>query len=67
MEAADLDEQQQRKYLEQCIKVMQGTHSHLICFFIEGLHPHEAMEYVDLVMNCTDQETMASILCMLVE
>ncbi|CAO2836344.1 unnamed protein product [Amaranthus hypochondriacus] len=67
MEAADLDEQQQRKYLEQCIKVMQGTHSHLIRFFIEGLHPHEAMEYVDLVMNCTDQETMASILCMLVE
>ena len=67
MEAAELDEQQQRKIFEQYINVMQGTHSHLIRFFIEGLLPHEAMEYVDLVMICMDQETMASILCMLVE
>lgn len=67
MEAADLTQEQQRKIVQQCISVMQGTHSHQFHFFIEGLLPHEAMEYLDLVMSCIDKETTASMLRVLVE
>ncbi|XP_021730542.1 uncharacterized protein LOC110697481 isoform X2 [Chenopodium quinoa] len=67
MEAADLTKHRQRKIVEQSISVMQGTHSHLFRFFIDGLLPHEAMEYLDLVMSCTDEETTASMLSVLVD
>ncbi|KAL3579476.1 hypothetical protein D5086_020980 [Populus alba] len=36
MEALELGKDQQLRVLEQCIDVMQGTHSHLFSFFIEA-------------------------------
>ncbi|KAI7987222.1 Bifunctional adenosine 5'-phosphosulfate phosphorylase/adenylylsulfatase HINT4 [Camellia lanceoleosa] len=47
MEATELSREQQEKVLEQCLDVMQGTHSHLFHFFIEGLLPQDAMHYLD--------------------
>ncbi|CAO2821950.1 unnamed protein product [Amaranthus hypochondriacus] len=67
MEASNLSENQQRKIINQCIDVMQGTHSHLFRFFIEGLLPHESMEYLDVIGSCIDKEKLASLLHLLVE
>lgn len=67
MEAAELTKSQQKKVVEQCIDVMKGTHSNLFNFFIEGLLPHEAMEYLELVMTCLDKEKAISVLRILVE
>lgn len=67
MEASNLSENQQRKIINQCIDVMQGTHSHLFRFFIEGLLPHESMEYLDVIGSCIDKEQLASLLHLLVE
>jgi len=67
MEAADLTRGQQRKAVEQSIDVMQATHSHLFRFFKEGLLPHEALEYTDLLINCMNKEKAISKLRILVE
>lgn len=67
MEAADLTMDQQRKAMEQSIDVMQATHSHLFRFFMEGLLPHEALEYTDLLINCMDKEKAISKLRILVD
>ena len=67
MEAAELSKEQQEKVLEQCLDVMQGTHSHLFHFFIEGLLPQDALYYLDMVIRSSSKERVASMLCMIVE
>lgn len=48
VEATELSTEQQKRTLAQCVSVMQGTHSRLFNFFLEGLTPEEAMQYLDL-------------------
>ncbi|KAL5568618.1 hypothetical protein UlMin_025193 [Ulmus minor] len=67
MEAAELSKPKQRKVLEQCLDVMQGTHERLFNFFLEGLLPSEAMQYLDLVSMCHDEDRMSSMLQMIDE
>ncbi|CAL5343145.1 unnamed protein product [Camellia sinensis] len=67
MEATELSREQQEKVLEQCLDVMQGTHSHLFHFFIEGLLPQDAMHYLDLVIKSSNKERVASMLRMIIE
>lgn len=65
--AADMRKEQQERVLEQCLDVMEGTHSHLFRFFIDGLLPQDAMQYLDLITRCSDKERVASMLRMIVE
>ncbi|GAB4836273.1 hypothetical protein Ancab_001188 [Ancistrocladus abbreviatus] len=67
MEATELTREQERRVINQCIDVMQGTHSYLFAFFIEGLLPHEAMQYLDLIMNYDDRERVTLMLRTLVD
>lgn len=67
MEAAELSREQQEKVLEQCLDVMQGTHSHLFRFFMEGLLPQDALHYLDMVIASSNNERVASMLRMIVE
>ncbi|KAJ0771283.1 putative hemerythrin [Helianthus annuus] len=67
MEAVELTQGQQERLLEQSLDVMPSTHSHLLKFFMEGLLPHEAMHYLDLITRCTDKDRAGSIYRFLVE
>ncbi|KAE9621146.1 hypothetical protein Lal_00019672 [Lupinus albus] len=67
MEAVELSEDQDNSALEQCFDVMQGTHSLLLKFFLEGLQSNDAMKYLDLISKCRDRERMESMLRMIVE
>lgn len=67
IEAAELSKEQQEKVLEQCLDVMQGTHSHLFRFFMEGLLPQDALQYLDMVITSSNKERVASMLRMIVE
>ncbi|KAK7837204.1 uncharacterized protein LOC112025374 [Quercus suber] len=67
MEAVELNKEQQKRVLEQCLDVMQGTHSHLFNFLLEGLLPHEAMQYLDLFISCNDRERTASTLKLIID
>ncbi|KAL6327916.1 hypothetical protein AAG906_027327 [Vitis piasezkii] len=67
MEAAELSKQQHERLLEQCWDAMQGTHSHLFRFFIEGLPPHDAMSYLGLIIKCNDKDRAATMLCPIME
>ncbi|KAA8539083.1 hypothetical protein F0562_025775 [Nyssa sinensis] len=67
MEATELSREQQERVLEQCLDAMQGTHSHLFCFFLEGLRPRDALQYLDLITRCSDRERVTSILHVIVE
>lgn len=67
MEAVELSKEQQKRALEQCLDVMQGTHSHLFNFLLEGLLPLEAMQYLDLFTSCNDRERTPSILKLIVD
>ncbi|KAG1331698.1 hypothetical protein COCNU_02G016660 [Cocos nucifera] len=50
-------------FVEQMMLLMESTHSHLFPFFMAGLLPHEAMQYVDLVCLYTcDQQRVAAML-----
>ncbi|XP_008806114.2 uncharacterized protein LOC103718891 [Phoenix dactylifera] len=50
-------------FAEQVMLLMESTHSHLFPFFMAGLLPHEAMQYVDLVCLCTcDQQRVVAML-----
>ncbi|GLT88735.1 hypothetical protein SLE2022_067470 [Rubroshorea leprosula] len=60
IEATDLNEEQQKVILGQCYDSMKATHSNLFDFFLEGLLPKEAMQYLDIFMKCSDQEQIAS-------
>ncbi|XVF41285.1 hypothetical protein PTKIN_Ptkin01aG0268200 [Pterospermum kingtungense] len=62
IEATELSGEQQTRVFEQCFDAMKATHSHLFNFFLEGLLPSEAMEYVDLVTKCSDKEQTASMI-----
>ncbi|EOY19226.1 hypothetical protein QUC31_006195 [Theobroma cacao] len=65
IEATELSEEQQTRVFEQCFDAMKATHSHLLNFFLEGLLPSEAMEYVDLINKCSDKERTASMIQMI--
>ncbi|KAK6929056.1 Hemerythrin-like [Dillenia turbinata] len=67
MEAIELDKEHDERLLDQCLEVMESTHSHLFSFFIEGLLPHDAMHYLRLIMKCTNKGQIASMLRTLVE
>ncbi|KAF3972666.1 hypothetical protein CMV_003845 [Castanea mollissima] len=67
MEAVEHNKEQQKRVLEQCFDVMQGTHSHLFNFLLEGLLPREAMQYLDLFISCNDRERTASTLKLIVD
>lgn len=67
MEATELSREQQEKVLEQCLDVMQGTHSHLFRFFMEGLLPLDALQYLDMVIASGNKERVASMLRVIVE
>ncbi|RZB89473.1 uncharacterized protein LOC114372430 [Glycine soja] len=62
MKALELSKEQEVSALEQCFEVMQGTQNRLLKFFLEGLPPHDAMKYLDLISKCRDKEKMESIL-----
>lgn len=67
MEAAELNKEQQQGLLDQCVDVMQETHSHnLFIFLLQGLLPHEAMHYLDLISMCSNKERTASMLQMII-
>ncbi|GAB2209267.1 hypothetical protein Droror1_Dr00026476 [Drosera rotundifolia] len=57
MEAVNDTIEQEKRMLSQCINLMPRTHSHLFSFFIEGLLPHEAIQYLDLLLDYNVQET----------
>ncbi|XP_059307754.1 uncharacterized protein LOC132059221 [Lycium ferocissimum] len=67
MEATELSKAQQDKVLDQCLDVMQGTHSHLFRFFMEGLLPQDAMHYLDMLSRCSDQNRVTSMLRLIVD
>ncbi|KAK7390833.1 hypothetical protein VNO78_18953 [Psophocarpus tetragonolobus] len=67
MEALELSKEQELSALEQCFEVMQGTHSRLLKFLLDGLPPHEAMKYLDLISKCRDNEKMESMLQLIVK
>jgi hypothetical protein len=67
MEAVELSKEQQKRVVEQCLDVMQGTHSYLFNFLLEGLLPREAMQYLDLITSCGDKEQTASVLRLTVD
>ncbi|EEF46596.1 uncharacterized protein LOC8277741 [Ricinus communis] len=67
MEAVELSKEQQLRVLEQCFDLMQGTHSHLFNFLIEGFLPWEAMQYLDLILGCKGEERAGSILHRIIE
>lgn len=48
VEATELSTEQQKRTLAQCVSAMRETHSRLFNFFLEGLTPEEAMQYLDL-------------------
>lgn len=55
LEAVELNKEQQDKMLEQLLDVMKQTHSHLLNFFLEGLLPLEALQYLDLITSSSDK------------
>ncbi|KAJ7970586.1 Hemerythrin-like [Quillaja saponaria] len=61
MEAVDLSNEQHKRTLEHCFDVMQETHSRLFSFLLEGLVPHDAMQYLDLISRCREKEQLVSI------
>ncbi|RYR25504.1 hypothetical protein Ahy_B02g059300 [Arachis hypogaea] len=67
MEAVELSDEQDRIALEHCFDVMQGTHRPLLKFFLEGLAPHDAMKYLDLISMCRDKEKMERMLQVILE
>ncbi|CAH9113494.1 unnamed protein product [Cuscuta epithymum] len=67
LEAAELSKLQQVSALEQCVEAMHGTHSHLFRFFMEGLLPQEAMQYMDIISKCSDKDRVCKLFRLVVE
>ncbi|KAG8380655.1 hypothetical protein BUALT_Bualt06G0038500 [Buddleja alternifolia] len=67
MEATELNKSQQGKVLQQSLDVMRETHSHLFRFFMEGLRPHDAMQYFDLIKRYCDNVRVSLMLHMMVD
>ncbi|KAI3997227.1 hypothetical protein MKX01_009071 [Papaver californicum] len=53
LEATEISREQQDPLVEQCLEIMEGTHSHLFHFLISGLLPREAILYLSLITKCT--------------
>ncbi|KAM1139907.1 hypothetical protein ACFX19_040747 [Malus domestica] len=67
MEAAELSKEQQQRLLDECLDVMQQSHSsHLFNFLLEGLLPCEAMHYLDLISMSTNKQRTTSLLHMII-
>ncbi|XP_057981381.1 uncharacterized protein LOC131166814 [Malania oleifera] len=63
VEAVEVSREQHGRVFERCLEVMEGTHSGLFPFLIEGLLPREAMQYLDLIITqCSNKERVASML-----
>lgn len=67
LEAAELTKLQQVSALEQCLSTMDGTHSRLFRFFMEGLVPQDAMQYMDMVAKCSDKDRVCRLFRLVVE
>ncbi|KAL4312791.1 hypothetical protein GQ457_01G045100 [Hibiscus cannabinus] len=61
LEATELSGEEEMRVFEQCFSAMSLTHSHLFNFFLEGLLPSQAMEYLDLFMKCTHKPSLIQI------
>ncbi|OVA10012.1 hemerythrin/HHE cation-binding motif [Macleaya cordata] len=63
LEATELSKEQHDRMVEQCVEVMEGTHSHLIHFLILGLLPQDVIQYLNLIIRCTtNTERVGSML-----
>ncbi|XP_043694301.1 uncharacterized protein LOC122645009 [Telopea speciosissima] len=60
--AAGLSKEGQERMVEQCLDVMEGTHSRLFKFLMEGLLPKDAMHYLDILIRNLDKERASTIL-----
>ncbi|XP_019151352.1 PREDICTED: uncharacterized protein LOC109148057 [Ipomoea nil] len=67
LEAAELSKLQQVSAMEQCLDTMHGTHSHLFRFFMEGLLPQDAMQYMDMITKCGDKDHVSKMFRLVVE
>lgn len=67
MEAVELSKLQQEKVMQQCMDVMRETHSHLFRFFMEGLRPLDAMQYLDMIKRYCDNVRVSLMLHMIVD
>lgn len=67
MEATEMRKDEQERILGQCFEVMHGTHTHLFRFFMEGLLPHDAIHYLDMITQAKDKNRVTSMLLGLVE
>ncbi|KAL3649592.1 hypothetical protein CASFOL_005995 [Castilleja foliolosa] len=67
MEATELNKPQQEKVLQQSLDIMRETHSHLFRFLMEGLQPHDAMRYFDLIKRYCDNVRVSLMLHMMVD
>ncbi|KAL8159660.1 hypothetical protein V2J09_001197 [Rumex salicifolius] len=67
LEAVELSKEQQKTTLSKCITEMQGTHSRLFRFFMEGLKPYEAVQYMNLIVDNIDKDKAAAMLCRLLK
>lgn len=67
MEAAELSKVQQGKVLEQCLDAMRETHTHLFRYFMEGLLPQDGIQYLDMIIKCSENNRATLMLHMIVE
>ncbi|XP_051143844.1 uncharacterized protein LOC127260185 [Andrographis paniculata] len=66
LEATELNKPQQERVLQQSLDAMRETHSNLFRFFMEGLSPHDAMQYLDLIKRYCDNARASLMLHMIV-
>ncbi|CAH9097299.1 unnamed protein product [Cuscuta europaea] len=66
-EAAELGKVKQAKLVGQCLDAMQGTHSNLFRFFMEGFLPADAMQYMNIIAKCSDKERVSRLFSLIVE
>lgn len=63
LEAAEMRGEEQEEVLGRCLEeVMQSTHTNLIEFFMDGLTPREAVQYLWLVAKCCDRRWATALL-----
>ncbi|XP_042512784.1 uncharacterized protein LOC122087651 [Macadamia integrifolia] len=62
LEAAGLSKEGQERMMEKCLDVMEGTHSRLFKFLIDGLSPQDAMYYLDILIRSIDKERAENML-----
>ncbi|CAH9148793.1 unnamed protein product [Cuscuta epithymum] len=66
-EAAELGKMKQARFVGQCLDSMQGTHSRLFRFFMEGFLPADAMQYLNIIAKCSDKERVSRLFRLIVE